>query len=165
MIKVMKGEIFSCQKQQIRIPPPEKKPWSKLDLIAYISTRIKPMNLGFTVDKAADRNWLLSVAYSFDCNLECFTGTSNEDIQIGIPVKYLENGNFFDPYTKKSIRPIFLKDDKQRDVIEKKKVEKRIIKKNRRRELLMDEVRKLERNINDLVGNDMEHNSDDDVDI
>jgi hypothetical protein len=152
-MRVYRGELFVLQTSQVLNAPYEKKIWPSVDILAYVSQRIHPQDLGFTTHNPPDRKYILNLAYTLDQNLEIFTGGDAIDDEVAVPVEFLERNKFFDPFLKPSKRPLFLKstETKNREISEKLK--RRIIKKQRRSEYLHIQAAKVGREISDLNAN------------
>lgn len=159
LMKVVKGEVFRIQKNQLINPPSEKKVWSKIDLIAWISERCSPLPLGVTPTKLPDRRWLVSIAYGYDHNLEIFTGTQPNDVIVSLPLKFLEKMAFFDPFLKPSSKPIFQRSADVRARDDTDKIRRRVSKKQRRKNYLAQEINKLSDDIMVLEGNEEMRNN------
>ena len=83
LLEVYKNEVFRCLKIHVSNPPKEKKIWSNLDLLVYITQHSSPKKLGFNYNQMPDRNWLLTIAYSFNKDLEIFSGIEENNNLIG----------------------------------------------------------------------------------
>lgn len=118
--------------------------------MAAISQAIQPKSLGFTPTALPDRRWILNIAFTLLPNLEIFTGGNKIDDIVGIPIEFLQNNAFFDPYLKPSKRPIFLKTEETRAREKEFKLRKRLMKKERRANYLEIEGRKINEEISDL---------------
>lgn len=164
LLRVIRNQVFRVQKNQVLTPPPEKKVWSKLDLLAFIQAQVGVgRDIGLTPEKMPDRQWLLTIAYSFSQDLEVFTGVRLDEEIISIPTTFLEKLAFFDPYSRMSSRNIFKKSSTRRLQEESKKVEQRISKKNRRRELLNQMVGRIDSQVDLLRGNHAMAEEDQDI--
>jgi len=160
LLKVYRNEVFRVEKSYVLTPPSEKKIWSNLDLLAYIEKKCYPKPLGFSPNTMPDRKWLLAIAYSFDKNLEVFTGILAKEEIVGLPLEALNGNKFFDPLAKKSKRPIFMKSDAQKDIEQKDKIQRRLQRKDRRKLFLQQQVRKIELEIDELIESEPEEDNE-----
>lgn len=150
LLKVSRGEYFSLRIDQIRYAPYERRVWSNIDLVSWMAQRIHPQQLGFGDNRYPDRKWLLKVAYTLEPNLEVFTGGEFAEELVAVPVEFLEANRFFDAYVKPSKSPIFLKSEEAKVRENSERINKRLVKKQRRTNYLNSEQIRLMSEISDL---------------
>lgn len=165
-MSVLAGRVFRCKKTEIINAPYEKKTWSNIDLIAYLETRTAPTPLGISIGRLPDRQWLITLAFMFDPNLEIFTGARPSDQLVSIPLRILEQAKFFDPYSSATKMPVIKKSGEQKQKEEIEALQRRRIVKERRANLLQNQVRKLGAELSEIEAEiDQNCNLDADNDI
>lgn len=150
LMNVLTGSIFRCRKADVQNPPYEKRIWSNIDLIAYLETRTAPTPFGISIARLPDRQLLITLAYSFDPQLEIFTGAKPNDQLVSIPLHILEQAKFFDPYFTNTKIPVLKKTSEQRQKEDFEILQKRRNKKERRADYLSNQVRKLNTELSEL---------------
>ena len=150
LMDVLSGRVFRCLKSDVKNPPYEKRIWSNIDIIAWLEIKVAPTRLGISYARLPDRNWLISLAFSYDQQLEIFTGAQPNDQIVSIPLKLLEQVKFFDPYMRSSKRPVLKKSDDQKKIEESEILKKRRFRKERRADFLANQTRKLHQEISEL---------------
>lgn len=159
LLKIYRNEVFSIRVENIRYAPYERKVWASIDILASISNAIAPRILGFTPCALPDRRWILNLAFTLLPDLEIFTGSAEIDDIVPVPLEFVENAAFFDPYVKISKRPIFSKTPETKNQEKQNKLRRRLLKKERRVDYLQSESRRIYTEISeiqagiDIVGN------------
>lgn len=154
---ILAGRYFRFYKNQIQIPPEIKKEWSKLDLLAFIQGRVGNADLGFGPEKMPDRAFLQNVVYTLDPTLEIFSGVRRQEPLVRLPATFLERLKFFDPDDKNLGNIAFKKTPEQKREEVRDKFQKRLRKKERRRQYMIQNENKLLSEIdmiNDQLNND-----------
>jgi hypothetical protein len=142
---VLNGTFYQFLSRQIMTPPKPKKVWSKIEMITYIKTRIGlERDLGFGPTNMPDEDFLVTICYTLDQNLDMFTGIKEEDEIIAIPVNFLDKLRFFDPNCRGSRNNVIPKSNQQKEKEKRVRLEKRRNRKIRRVELINSEKSKLE---------------------
>jgi hypothetical protein len=149
---VLSGEFFKFEKSKTLMPLPEKKIFSKIDLLALICEKMGNIDLGFSPDHMPDRHFLLSLVYSLSPNHEIFTGVTDDEKTVKIPLKFLQNLLFVNPDANTSRSKTFKLSGQERKEKEDKKLKRRILKKKRRQGYLSSILSKL--------GSEVHHLSD-----
>jgi hypothetical protein len=157
LFDVMGGWVFRIQQSQVKFCLNEKKRWSKIDIVAFIETRLlNNITLGFTIENLPNRDWLINVLFTLDSNHEVFTGTGEIEKLVEIPMKlffsyrFLEKLNFLDSEGNKNFSGLIKNNKQERAMIETMKKEKKIVKKQRRKEYLTQSLRKIEEGLQEL---------------
>lgn len=149
-MKVYRQEVFSLNLDSIRYAPYERKIWSSIDILSYLSRLIEPRVFGFSPSTMPDRRWIINIAFTLAPTLEIFTGGNQVDDIVGIPIEFIENNRFFDPYIKVSKKPIFMKTEETRMREQREKFQKRLMKKERRMNYLTQEANRIHSEISDI---------------
>lgn len=113
-MNILGGRVFRCRKVDTQCPPYEKRSWPNIDSIAWLETRCAPIPLGISPSRLPDRNWLITLAYSFDQSLEIFTGANPIGQLDSIPIRILERGKFFNPYDVPHMKSVLKRSNEQK---------------------------------------------------
>jgi hypothetical protein len=88
LFMIVNGAVYRIGTADIRPYIVEKIRLPKIDLITMLETNLlRGQVLGFQPEKLPDRQWLLNVIHSLDCNNEIFTGTRTIDKIVEIPLR------------------------------------------------------------------------------
>lgn len=150
MIKVLSNSVFRCLKTDVQNPPHEKKTWSNIDLIAWLEQKCAPTQLGISPLKLPDRHWLVTLAYSFEPNLEIFTGAETKDELVSLPLRLLNKFKFYDPFIKPCKKGLLKKSEEHKRIEKRDILLKRRAKKERRFAYLESEAKKVNADISEI---------------
>jgi hypothetical protein len=150
LVKVSKGINFGIKSDQIKSHPLERKRWSSLDMVSWLSNRLYPLELGFSSNKLPNRKWLLDVVWSIEPKHEIFDGGEVYEELVEVPIEFLENSCFLDPYISATRRPIFLKTPETKRKEKRQMIKRRILRKERRWNFLRLDQQKLGKDVSDL---------------
>lgn len=90
LLEVVQGACFRIKQTDVKPYTTERTKWSKLDILSYLQSKhLLNVRLGFTIENLPDRNWLLSVLHTIEPSHEIFSGTSECDKYVDVPLKYI----------------------------------------------------------------------------
>lgn len=144
LMGVLGGIYQQFRINQIRNPPKPKREWSKIDMISFITSRLgNQTQLGFGPTTLPDKDFLVTISYNLDPNIEMFTGVDSEEDIVQIPVSFLERIRFFDPALKSQKGSVIKKTEEAKERQKRSILERRKRRKMRRNQLLVKESGKI----------------------
>ena len=89
LFEVANGTVFRILQSDIKPFVTERRRWNKIDLITELRDNIlKSPLINFDCNHLPDRKWLLNILYTCKSDHEVFTGTSFQEKQVQIPIRY-----------------------------------------------------------------------------